>query len=552
MNTKLPYLTRITLGAVPLIVLLIGFTRGFFDSSLAYPDADRILMDGVFIADFLRDWPVDQPLEYALRYYVQYPALSIGYRPPFFPLIESVFFLTFGVYSWSGRLALIAFSLFGGMAFFLLLNRMYGRAVASIAATLLASLPFLVQWSWYTMAELPALSMMLISAYFVWRYGEGHGDRFLYLSAVSIALSLWTKQTTAFMLLWLLPYVFIRRDWRDILKNPSFWRASGVFLILTIPLFFVTLWFGDLNIGQSIGENPRGDQVSRWHWDNLKLYPYWLVEKQLTIPLLMLSAVGLFLAIRRKDPHLPFFGLLVASVFLFFTLLNDPHLPRYTVYWLPAFCVFAALPWVHLRTTATKAVFAGLLVAGLTVNISVVFSQTPQSISGFDLAAEYAVRENKTPSILVDARNNGYFTFFVRQHDPQRNLFVMRGDKLFSSSAIDSTTWLTVHANSAEDILNILNRNKINLIVVEERDYTNLPIHKHFRRILNSPQFILRQRIPITSNLPRYQAQSILIYEYLSLSPNLDEQLELHLPIIGRKILIPSDGGSARLVPIEQ
>ncbi len=550
MTTKYPGITKFFLAAAPVIVMFAGFTRGFFDSSIGYPDADRILMDGVFIADFLHDFPINQPFEYALKYYVQYPALSIGYRPPFFPFIEALFFLVFGIYSWAGRLALIALALVGGTAFFLLLNRMYGRVVASIASTLLASLPFLVQWSWYTMAELPALSMMLVTAYFIWRYGEGHGDRFVYLSAAAFALTLWTKQTAAFMLLWLLPYVLLRKNWRHVSTSRSFWGAAVIFLILTTPLALMTLWLGDLNIGQSFGDNPRGQQLPRWHWQNLTLYFYWLFSKQLTFPVLVLSAAGLFFALRRKDPHLLFFAFCICSVFLFFTALNDPHLPRYTIFWLPAFCVFAALPWIYLNTFAAKSFYASLVVFSIAFNIYATFSLTPQRVSGFDLAAKFVVQQNQTPAVLVDARNNGYFTFFVRQNDPQRKIFVMRGDKLFSSSAIESTTWLTVHARSTEDILSILDKNKIDLIVVEERDYTNLRVHNHFREMLKQESFALRQRIPIESNLPRYIDQHILIYEYIARSSDSQEQMELLLPIVGKKIRISTDGKSVRLLPI--
>ena len=47
--------------------------------------------DGVFILDFLRALPVDGAYEFAARYYAQYPAISVGYRPPGFPLVGSRF-----------------------------------------------------------------------------------------------------------------------------------------------------------------------------------------------------------------------------------------------------------------------------------------------------------------------------------------------------------------------------------------------------------------------------------------------------------------------------
>ena len=68
-----------------LLVMSILLLRDIGNISLGYPDADRIMMDGVFIHDFLKDLPLTHIYQYTTEYYAQYPALSIGYRPPFFP-----------------------------------------------------------------------------------------------------------------------------------------------------------------------------------------------------------------------------------------------------------------------------------------------------------------------------------------------------------------------------------------------------------------------------------------------------------------------------------
>ena len=43
-----------------LSVTAVLLLRQIGDSSLGYPDADRILMDGVFIRDFLSDMPISR------------------------------------------------------------------------------------------------------------------------------------------------------------------------------------------------------------------------------------------------------------------------------------------------------------------------------------------------------------------------------------------------------------------------------------------------------------------------------------------------------------
>ena len=152
-----------------LLVMSILLLRDIGNISLGYPDADRIMMDGVFIHDFLKDLPLTHIYQYTTEYYAQYPALSIGYRPPFFPFIEAIFNSLFGVNIWSSRLALLAFALIGLSCWFDLLRRSYDTNIAISATLLLVTTPFFATWGWYTMSELPVLSMMMCTGYFFFR-----------------------------------------------------------------------------------------------------------------------------------------------------------------------------------------------------------------------------------------------------------------------------------------------------------------------------------------------------------------------------------------------
>ncbi len=543
-------LLKIISAAVPSVIFIALASRQLFDPSVGYPDADRTLMDGVFIADFLRDLPLFNPVEYTLTYYAQYPALSIGYHPPFFPFIESLFILIFGEHIWSGRLALIALGLAGGACFFLMLSRMYSRMLAVLGTGLLASLPFIISNSWYTLMDIPALSMMLISAYLVWRYAEGDGDRYIYLAAICFPLSIWTKQTTVFMLLWLIPYLLIQPDRYRIFLSKASIGATIIAVLLTLPIAVITIYFADMNIGQSIGVNPRGEQISRLALQNLLSYPVMLYKSQLPLPVLVMSIFGFCISIFRRDRHTLFFALLIAATYVFFTLLNDPHVARYTIFWIPAFCVFAVTPMTHLTNKPLKLAYLLVIAITISFNITASLNKIPQYASGYSEAAAYIAKHNKTKTVLVDAWNNGYFTFFVRKFDPKRNLFVLRGDKLFTSSAIESKTWLTIHARNKQDIKHILFKYNVGLIVVEENDYTGIVIHKTFRKLLNSSDFVLRSTIPIKSNLTRLSGQTLKIYEYIGPHDKQSNDLRMDLPVIGKSILIPADNKQPRLSPL--
>ncbi len=541
---------KIISAIIPAAIFIALASKQLFDSSIGYPDADRTLMDGVFIADFLRDLPIFSPVDYALTYYAHYPALSIGYHPPFFPFIESLFILIFGEHIWSGRMALMALALTGGTCFFLMLSQMYGRILAVLGTSLLASLPFIISYSWYTLMDIPALSMMLICAYLAWRYAEGDGDRYIYLAAICFAFSIWTKQTTVFMLLWLIPYFLLQPDRYRLFLSRASIKATVIAIILTLPLVVITLYFADMNIGQSIGVNPRREQISRLDIQNLLSYPVMLARFQLPLPVLALSIFGIGFGILRRDRYVVFFALLIAATYVFFTLLNDPHIPRYTIFWIPAFCVFAVTPMTYIASKRLRLTYLIAIAIAISLNITASLNKNPQYVDGYSEAAAYVTKNNKTKTVLVDAWNNGYFTFFMRKHDQKRNLFVLRGDKLFTSSAIEPKTWLSIHARNEQDIKQILFKYNVGLIIVEEKDYTGIEVHKTFRKLLNGSDFILRSTIPIKSNLPRFSGQSLRIYEYTGPHDIQSNALRLDLPVIGKSILIPADNSPPRMLPL--
>ena len=132
------------------------------------PDADRISMDGVFLHDWIRDLPRSllNPYEYATEYYARYPALSLGYRPAFFPLIEALFYLAFGISHSSAKTAVLFFLFLGFIFWYLLVRDTHSRRVALLSLLLWATTPFIYKYSQHIMLEIPTLSMSIISVFF--------------------------------------------------------------------------------------------------------------------------------------------------------------------------------------------------------------------------------------------------------------------------------------------------------------------------------------------------------------------------------------------------
>lgn len=527
------------------IVLGVLLLRGIGDSSLGYPDADRILMDGVFIRDAIIDFPLFSPLDYAYNYFAQYPALSIGYRPPLFPAVEGIFNLIFGVSIWSSRLALFLFAVSGLVAWFKLAEAIFDRHVAFFSSLLWISTPFLAQWGWYTMAEIPVLSMVLVTAYFFYRFLETSAGKYLYLTAIFLGLAAWTKQTAVFAGLWFVLVLLVQGKLVAVLRRRDTWLAMLVLALLLAPLAVMTLSFGDMNVYQSIGEIPAG-RAPRLSIENWSILLRTLVDKHLTWPVLLLALAGAGAGLVRRDKRMLFGAAGIFAVYVFFSMLVGKN-PRYPIFWIPLFALFAAMPLNYMaKQRKFRLLFSALLLGVAVYQTVLVYRHEPRFATGYKQAAAVALEYRKGPTIFVDAYNNGYFTYFVRQQDPDRDTYVLRGDKLITSASISQKFWLKIHASTFADFRKILDRYAVSVIVVESKDYTGLAPHIAFRKFLKTDSFRLIDKIPIRSNRnisilpgsPPLNGRSLLIYEYLDAKTDFDSEIILDLPIIGKTIRV--------------
>jgi hypothetical protein len=276
-------------------------------------------------------------------------------------------------------------------------------------------------------------------------------------------------------------------------------------------------------------------------WENLKMLITYLTGNHLTVPVLILSLTGMGWAVWKRDPRVLYFGCLILSTYIFFSLLRGKD-ARYAIFWIPAFSLCAALPLCYLQQSKALRIVSTIAL-GITClyQVTLVYARVPSYAVGYDEAAQYVLRESKGPTIFFDGYNNGYFIYFIRAFDPQKSRIVLRGDKLLSSSSIVPKHWLKIHVHSAQEIENILNQYGTTHIVVESADRSGIAIHQAFRAFLDVGPFRLVKEIPIESNRAPLEGQMLKIYEYLSPQPMSADWLELRLPIVGKTLGIPLD-----------
>lgn len=543
-------------GLVLLYVALL--LRRIGDTSLGYPDADRILMDGVFFRDFFLDLPLLDLYDYVTAYYGQYPALSIGYRPPLFPAVEGVFNLVFGVNMWSSRLALISLGVVGLIAFYATVRAMFGQAAALGAALLYATSPFVVRLGWYTMGEIPVLSVMLVSVFFYQRYASTGRAWALWGTVFSAVAAMWTKQTALVLVLWFFLHQVTTGSLITQLAQKRVWAALGVSVILLLPLLVITLWLGDQNIAQSIGMLHAGiseayaasggvieNLPERLQPERLLLRIRQLYTVHLELPTLVLASVGLLWAVFRRDGRAWFWASLIIAVYLFFTYIKGQN-SRYPILWIPAFAVFASLPLAYCASQSRRVLWgygaALLLAAGW--QVWSVYDAEPKFATGYDEAARYVLRHSESPTVFFDGYNNGYFTYFMRALDPDESMYVLRGDKLLSSTSIAGKNRLEVHVEGSQGIRSVLDRFGPQFIVVEDRNTIGIPVHGKLRDMLQGDSgFRLRRSIAVETGSPStrlpLEGVSLLIYEDMERKEPEDGVLELRLPVVGQTIRVP-------------
>ncbi|MEO5347140.1 MAG: glycosyltransferase family 39 protein [Magnetococcus sp. YQC-9] len=536
---------------LPLVTLIaILFSRGLTDPEIGWPDADRILMDGLFIHDFLGDLQPGKLLEptffrdayqYAIGYFAQYPALSLGSRPPFFPFIEALFFFLFGIHDWSAKLALLLFVPIALWAWYDLVSRTHDRTSAFCSSAILFTSPFIVEWGWYPMLEIPVLAMTLVTANLFWRYVSSGKPTWLYLAAMAFSLALWTKQTALFMLLWIPAWLVITRQAKSILNQRSTWLALGLALLLTLPLAVITIWMGKTNLTLAFqGVTTTQQQSLWWQWDHLRQYLDILVHHQITQPVQWLALAGFILTLVRRNRADLFYLLLILSTYLFFTALHSYRIDRYTIFWVPAFAWLAALPFHHFRErTLTRNTGWVILILLVAWQSRQTWLKQPGFSRGYEQAVELAMRHSASGRIFMDGVNNGYFTYYVRLRDADRRFHILRGDKLLHASSVFAEHWTEVHVNDLDGIRATLDRHGIDILVIEERNYAQLAIHRLLRDYVEGPEFERLATIPITSSRSQLTGQELRVYRYKHPKPPARERFSISVPLVGKRFEAP-------------
>ncbi len=544
-DTVLLFPDTVLLLLVLLVVLLahvIAFTPSepYFNN-----DETRHVMTGVYVRDLLLDRPAPGEVrEHAERYYAQYPALGLIVWPPAFYGIEGVVFLVLGDNFIVARLLVVAFALLACVYLFLLVRRTHDRSTASIATLFFALAPIVFVHSAQVMLEVPTLAWFLMATFHCHRYLDEQRKRDAFLCFLAVALTALTRFDAIFLLPFFLLWLLGARKLK-LLGRPAVLLGIIAVLLVVAPVYWLTFSeFGDVH-RQSV-EGSLDDTGSFFAPKNFIFYPLAVPHQVgwVAVPVLLVGLVG---AGKRewRSANWPYLALIL-GVYLTFSPLAELEY-RHTIYWVPALALFAAVGCRQIAAVLAggprlTALIVGLVLVGVGVQT---WLARGWYVFGYEESAEYVAEHNdETPVCLFDSFLNGGFIYHLRRHDPERRLWVLRGDKLLYGTGGEAGGASEEHVASPKDILELIHRFDPELIVIEDPQVyfkEPLPGPELVRKTLkdNPDRFHLVKEVPLDSNHPIFKGHRLLIYCNTKRNPNRADLLEFRHLGLGRNIRAP-------------
>jgi hypothetical protein len=515
------------------LVLLLFVTGAPTDDAFSWPDAPRHALNGAFLLDFVRDHPLHDPAGYAYNYYAQYPALTILFYPPLFYVVLAIFYALFGV---SQTVAIAAECVcYAALAIgsYRLARFWLGSLPAFGAALILIAAPEIAYWGRQVMLEIPSFALLVWSAVFFMRYQREDRIVWLYLAAVLAVLGAYTKLTAIFILL-VYFIILLHGQGTKLFRNKHSYIIAVLTIIGLVPLAVLTLKFGQANMQSVSGISD--SEVSRttlagWLWYARQM------PAQLGWPALLAALLGLAsvaIAPGRIREHL--FPLLWLGVgYLFFSAI-DLKEARHSVFLLFPLALLAA-SGVTFVLRKQPMLANGLLIAvGVATLGWTMFFRPVQYVAGYRELSDYVARAAPKNAVVVfSGYRDGSFIYAMRTHEERRDISIVRSDKLLLRIAVRRSLGVEQKLMREDEIQSLLDGLGVQYVAAQPDFWTDLEAMRRFENVLHSSHFQKLRTFEMPANYPAQEKQ-IIVYKNLDAVSDKPRQLNIELPMIGKKI----------------
>ena len=518
------------------VVILVLTTKNITKEDAIYLQGDmpRYLMNGVYFYDFIKDFPINNIIDYTYKYFARYPALSLGHHPFLLSIAEIPFYAIFGISVFSARLTVLCFMLIAGFMWFKLIRSIYDDNIAFISSLLFVTTPYIVKFSRIVMSEIISLSFIILTIYLFFKYYKSDKNKHVFTFSFLLIMSICARYTSVFMIPIFLCYLILQKNLKKLI-NKNMIIVYILITILLFPIAFVVLKFSWTNVQwvmyNNIYSSIELSKITR-HLKSLWLY-------HLTLPVLIMSLCSIVVSMYKKDKRAVFFLLWIIGFYIQITYTPAPD-PRYSMYWIPAFCLFPAVIIDFSLVRSWRILTSIALITIVSYQFIVSYQLEPEYTDGYERAARYVTEHSNAETILFSSNvDTGFFIFFVRKYDPNKNFIVLRADKILSTSLLNKI--IEDHITSREQIYDILDDFGVKTIVIEDKVYTSYALEL-LREELKSEKFLLLKNINILSNNNLINNCNLSIYEYKGhKNPKIGKELHMNIPLMGESIKVRFD-----------
>jgi hypothetical protein len=468
-------------------------------------DSSRHAMDGVFIRDFLLEGGLLHPIRFASDYYRQYPAINIGFYPPFFYLSAAPFLALFGA-SHAVSQAVVALYVFAaGLFAYLIALRTMDRLSAAALAVAMLCLPAMALWSRQVQIDVPAIALLFATAYCLLRHSESARPAWLFATAICLGLAILTRAQAVYAVP---PVLFFQHIWRRRAPAPLRQRllAFALMALLAAPSLAMVAYFSRINQSQvaDMPGMPKLMTVENWTWYAQQL------PDQLGWPALTLIIAGLLAAIIlavRGEIGLP--GVLAFSFcissWIMFSLISNKE-PRFNLPSLPFLLLFSAIGLAlllpHLARIALPLLALWLAWQALMVTEVPVVTGHKQAA----LAAQALTPKNS--NVLIAAHRDGNFIFDMRTFGNRRDIGIRRADKMLVEITISRAFGVKDQHFDPAALRDLLKRENIAVVVMQDGYLSDQPSMQQLQRLLDAgDEYRKTQTIPLQGETRKDEKQ---------------------------------------------
>jgi Dolichyl-phosphate-mannose-protein mannosyltransferase len=505
-------------------------------------DEIRHTMTGVFVADSFRDLPqvLADPKGYVVRYYCQYPALGIVLWPPLFYLVEGLAMLVLGPHFWVGRLCIAGFAVLALAYTYRFARLGLSHPFALLAVALTALMPVVFVLSQRVMLEIPTLAFVLAAATHFERYVANRRGRDAVLACLFAALATLTRFDGVVLAVYFGLRLIGTRNLALLVRRPVVWGVV-LALCLTAPYYALTWKLYGSGIGTAAATGTTPDSTGFFHAVNFAYYPS-VLPRQANWLLAVLTPLALVVALVRYRRESGPAVTLMLSVYLTFSPLAQLD-DRHAIYWLPAVAVLGC-QLVRFVFEKWGRVAAGVLAfALLTAATAECHRQAFRYLFGYDDAAKWVLAHRTTDRpILADGMYSGSVVYHVRINDPERKLWVLRGDKLLYAMFSDPGSGYKQYASTPAEVLDRLELVDPEFVVIEDPppDFPPVPGVELLRTTLRDhpEKYQVVEVIPLRTNYDKFAdpGTRLVVYRKLHRNPNAKNVVEIELIGLGRTV----------------